>query len=136
MSDDKDIIPKTTSAPASDAVSISEGAVSGERQEKEVFATEGGAVDFRTVTWQRLIIILLKVQIATGVLSIPSALGTLGAVPGALIIVGWQVLNTCKSESRTKPHAGLRPYTKIVAYRHSLRVDRLPQQASALSQHH
>lgn len=78
--------------------SIGEGdVVSSDSGEHEVFRIDEGAVDFRTVTWQRLIIILLKVQIATGVLSIPSALGSLGAVPGALIIVGWQALNTCKS---------------------------------------
>lgn len=63
----------------------------------EVFKTSAGGVDFRTVTWQRLIIILLKVQVATGVLGIPSAMGTLGAVPGSLVVVGWQALNTCRS---------------------------------------
>lgn len=95
MSDEKVISPKATSNPASGAASISEGAISTEQGEQEVFQSEGGAVNFRTVTWQRLIIILLKVQIATGVLSIPSALGTLGAVPGAIVIVGWQAINTC-----------------------------------------
>ncbi|KAF2703724.1 hypothetical protein K504DRAFT_363915, partial [Pleomassaria siparia CBS 279.74] len=60
----------------------------------EVFRTDSDAVDFRTITWQRLIILLIKVQIATGVLSIPSALGSLGAVPGAIVIVGWQAFNT------------------------------------------
>ena len=95
MADEKATEPKAIGAPASSAVSISEGAVSAGQGEKEVFQSDGGTVNFRTVTWQRLIIILLKVQIATGVLSIPSALGTLGAVPGALVIVGWQAINTC-----------------------------------------
>lgn len=94
--DEKIISTKAGDSPASDAVSISEGAVSTEQGEQEVFRTDAGAVNFRTVTWQRLIIILLKVQIATGVLSIPSALGTVGAVPGAIIIVGWQAINTCE----------------------------------------
>lgn len=88
---------KSVNDSAVPVASISEGVVSSDSDEQEVFRTEEGAVNFRTVTWQRLIIILLKVQIATGVLSIPSALGSLGAVPGALIIVGWQALNTCKS---------------------------------------
>lgn len=61
----------------------------------EVFKASADGVDFRTVTWQRLIIILLKVQVATGVLGIPSAMGVLGAVPGSLVVVGWQALNTC-----------------------------------------
>lgn len=64
--------------------------------EGEVFKADADGVDFRTITWQRLIIILLKVQVATGVLSIPSALGSLGAIPGAINIIGWQALNTCK----------------------------------------
>jgi hypothetical protein len=65
-------------------------------QSQEVFKVSAGGVDFRTVTWQRLIIILLKIQVATGVLGIPGAMGVLGAVPGALSVVGWQILNTCK----------------------------------------
>ena len=96
MSDEKVVEPQATDAPANSAISINEGIVLAGQGEKEVFQSDGGTVNFRTVTWQRLIIILLKVQIATGVLSIPSALGTLGAVPGALVIVGWQVINTCE----------------------------------------
>lgn len=97
-SDEKAMGTKATDTPVGSAVSISDGVVSAGQSEKEVFQTDGAAVHFRTVTWQRLIIILLKVQIATGVLSIPSALGTLGAVPGALVIVGWQAINTCEFE--------------------------------------
>jgi hypothetical protein len=67
-----------------------------ESQSQEVFQKSADGVDFRTVTWQRLIIILLKIQVATGVLGIPGAMGTLGAVPGALSVVGWQALNTCE----------------------------------------
>jgi hypothetical protein len=94
--DEKCINTKAADASASEAISISEGVVSNHQGEQEVFRTDATVVDFRTVTWQRLIIILLKVQIATGVLSIPSALGTVGAVPGAIVIVGWQALNTCE----------------------------------------
>jgi hypothetical protein len=63
-------------------------------EDQEVFKSTSEGVDFRTVTWQRLIIILLKVQIATGVLGIPGAMGSLGAVPGALLVIGWQAVNT------------------------------------------
>ena len=76
--------------------SIKDGVLTDDRENQEVFKASADGVDFRTVTWQRLIIILLKVQVATGVLGIPGAMGTLGAVPGALSVVGWQALNTCK----------------------------------------
>ena len=65
-------------------------------EEREVFKTLSEGVEFRTVTWQRAIIIFLKVQIATGVLGIPGAFGSLGAVGGVLSVVGWQALNTCR----------------------------------------
>lgn len=38
--------------------------------------------------------IFLKVIFATGVLSIPSSMVTLGAVPGAIMIVAWGAINT------------------------------------------
>lgn len=65
-------------------------------EEREVFKTGSKVVDFRTVTWQRAIIIFLKVQIATGVLGIPGAFGSLGAVGGVLSVIAWQILNTCQ----------------------------------------
>ncbi len=74
--------------------SVKDGAVEDDTQ--EVFKVTADGVNYRTLTWQRLILIFLKVQVATGVLGIPSALGSLGAVPGAIVIVGWQALNTCK----------------------------------------
>jgi hypothetical protein len=64
-------------------------------EDHEVFKSTTGGVDFRTVTWQRMIIIMLKVLVATGLLGIPSAMGTVGVVPGSLLVVGWQALNTC-----------------------------------------
>jgi hypothetical protein len=67
-----------------------------EREKHEVFKKIEGAVDFRTVTWQRACLIFLKIQISTGILGIPGALYSLGAVGGGLSIVGWQILNTCK----------------------------------------
>ena len=75
-------------------ISIRDGTIT---NENEVFKSTADGVDFRTVTWQRMIIILLKVQVATGVLGIPSAMAALGAVPGSLLVVGWQALNTCTS---------------------------------------
>jgi len=65
-------------------------------EDREVFKTNSEGVEFRTVTWQRAIIIFLKVQIATGVLGIPGAFGSLGAVGGVLSVIAWQALNTCR----------------------------------------
>ena len=60
----------------------------------EVFTKTGHGVDFRTVSWQRASILFLKILFATGVLSIPAAMYTLGAAPGALLILGFGLLNT------------------------------------------
>ncbi|KAI1341320.1 transmembrane amino acid transporter protein-domain-containing protein [Xylariaceae sp. FL0016] len=60
----------------------------------EVFKKTSDGVDFRTVSWQRATIIFLKITFSLGVLSIPTALSSLGAVGGALSLVGWQALNT------------------------------------------
>lgn len=59
----------------------------------EVFQ-KNAAVDFRTLTWPRASIIFLKIIFATGVLSIPTAMVSLGAVGGALNVLGWGALNT------------------------------------------
>ncbi|KAJ5562908.1 hypothetical protein N7461_001669 [Penicillium sp. DV-2018c] len=60
----------------------------------EVFKRGDGQVDFRTVSWVRASVIFLKIIFATGVLSIPSLMYELGAFPGAVIVVGWSLLNT------------------------------------------
>lgn len=95
QTEEKFSVAKQTVDPVEQGSSVKDGTISEGHEENEVFKANADGVDFRTVTWQRLIIILLKVQVATGVLSIPSALGSLGAVPGAICIVGWQALNTC-----------------------------------------
>lgn len=62
-------------------------------EDHEVFK-QGANVDFRTVGWPRATVIFLKIIFATGVLSIPVAMASLGAVGGALSVVGWGLLNT------------------------------------------
>ncbi|KAK3069694.1 hypothetical protein LTR53_011760 [Teratosphaeriaceae sp. CCFEE 6253] len=62
-------------------------------EEHEVFK-QGASVEFRTVGWIRAAVIFLKVIFATGVLSIPVAMSSLGAVGGALSVIGWGALNT------------------------------------------
>ncbi|KAH8803472.1 amino acid transporter [Xylogone sp. PMI_703] len=61
---------------------------------REIFHDSAEGVKFRTVSWQRATIIFLKIQFAMSILSVPGALATLGAVGGALSIVGWGALNT------------------------------------------
>ncbi|KAK5130907.1 hypothetical protein LTR08_001570 [Meristemomyces frigidus] len=61
-------------------------------EDHEVFK-QNADVDFRTVGWPRATVIFLKLIFATGVLSIPVAMASLGAVGGALSVIGWTVLN-------------------------------------------
>lgn len=70
-------------------------------EEGEVFAAGEDGVQFRTVGWIRAAMFFTKMTFATGVLSIPSALYTLGAVVGALFIAFWGGMNTCKYQSKT-----------------------------------
>lgn len=70
----------------------------------EVFHDHDEGVKFRTVSWQRATIIFLKVQFAMSILAVPGSLADLGAVGGALSIVGWGVLNTCE-DCLTSPTA-------------------------------
>ncbi|KAK5712446.1 hypothetical protein LTR15_012026 [Elasticomyces elasticus] len=62
-------------------------------EDREVFK-QGADVEFRTVSWVMATVIMLKVIFATGVLSIPVAMSSLGAVGGALSVIGWGGLNT------------------------------------------
>lgn len=71
-----------------------EVAIEGTLEDFEVFKKTAEGVDFRTVGWPRATVIFLKVIFATGVLSIPTAMFSLGAVGGALSVIGWSMLNT------------------------------------------
>ena len=64
-------------------------------EDREVFHDTEDGVQFRNVSWQSATIIFLKIQFAMSILAVPGALAVLGAVGGALSIVGWQALNTC-----------------------------------------
>ncbi|RVX74994.1 hypothetical protein B0A52_01271 [Exophiala mesophila] len=63
-------------------------------EKHEVFQKTSKGVNFRTVGWIQASIIFLKVVFATGVLSIPGAMVSLGAVGGALSVIGWGLFNT------------------------------------------
>lgn len=65
--------------------------------------------NYRNLTWIRASFIFLKLLFATGVLALPLALATLGAVGGGLVIVGFGLFNgyngTLQAEYRLKhPH--------------------------------
>lgn len=92
---------ETKQEPVPREPSLQDGTILNE--EHEVFKSHVDGVEFRTVTWQRAIIIFIKTQIATGVLGIPGALYALGAVGGGLCIVGFQALNCCSSSRQSLP---------------------------------
>lgn len=132
--DEKSISKHAVEARGSDP-SLRGGVFVDDNESQEVFKASADGVDFRTITWQRLIIILLKVQVATGVLSIPGAFVSLGAVPGAICVVGWQAINTCMS---TISVAHIEPLRASIltpsSNRHSMSSHRLPQQTPPLPQ--
>lgn len=68
------------------------GGIFDANEEHEVFKTNGG-VNFRTVEWPKATSLFLKIVFAVGVLTIPTAMYTLGAVGGTLSVVAWGLLN-------------------------------------------
>jgi hypothetical protein len=92
----------TTNVDEPEETNVEYGTVNEIDEEHEVFKKTADGVDFRRVTWQRATLIFLKMQIATGILGIPAAFGSLGAVGGALSVVGWQLVNTCWSSWRRR----------------------------------
>lgn len=80
-------------SPHSPTPSVIKGTASPIHSEKEVFGTGGGDVNFRNVSSQRAAIFMLKMTFATGVLSLPPSLNSLGAVAGAIFIFSWGVVN-------------------------------------------
>ncbi|KAK6087644.1 transmembrane amino acid transporter [Seiridium cupressi] len=92
-----------TPSPERSSGSIQDGKTEPNDDAFEVFKKQEGQVDFRTVSWIHASVIFLKDQdadhgltviFATGVLTIPSAMYVLGALPGAINVLGWQFLNT------------------------------------------
>ena len=90
----------------------------------EVFKKGVDGVEFRLVGWPRASIIFLKILFATGVLSIPTAMYSLGSVGGALSVIGWGALNTCKL---TTAPTRLKRWTTLSLLRHCNRPRQLSQ---------
>ncbi|KAH8648510.1 transmembrane amino acid transporter protein-domain-containing protein [Xylariales sp. PMI_506] len=66
----------------------------GALESHEVFQPTEDGVNFRTLSWTRALVLFVKINFAVSILSVPGSLGTLGAVGGALSLVGWEALNT------------------------------------------
>ncbi|GAA5999346.1 uncharacterized protein JCM10292_001220 [Rhodotorula paludigena] len=65
--------------------------------EGEVFKASLGGEDvaeFRTTSWPVAFALMFKVQFSLGILGIPAVMAPVGAVPGALLIIGWGAWNT------------------------------------------
>lgn len=71
-----------------------DGKVVGEIANLQVFRDTVDGVSFQTVAWPHAAMIFCKILCSTGIMSIPSAMSSLGAVGGALIVVGWGIFNT------------------------------------------
>lgn len=69
-------------------------AYASDTEESEVFTKNEDGVNFRKVGWFNAFVIFTKILFATGVLSLPSALYSLGAVGGSISIVAWGCFNT------------------------------------------
>lgn len=67
-------------------------------ESREVFQTGVDGVEFRTVTWQRAVVLFCKINFAMSILSTPEAMGSMGAAGGALTFVAFICLNICKLE--------------------------------------
>lgn len=105
------------------------------RETREVFKAHVDGVAFRTVSWQRATILFLKIQFAMSILAVPSALAALGAVGGALSIVGWGALNACESPPLLKSAWKAWPLLGLtVLRRHGVTHWRLPPSTSRMSQ--
>lgn len=94
MSSGSSIKEKHPQAADSHVLEDPEKVVEGTVEDYEVFKKTHEGVNFRTVGWPRASVIFLKVIFATGVLSIPTAMYSLGAVGGSLSVIGWGALNT------------------------------------------
>ncbi|ORY88580.1 transmembrane amino acid transporter [Leucosporidium creatinivorum] len=71
-----------------EGVEISVGRPQEPVEEQGVFgATEEGGVNYKTVSWTRASVVLMKAQIGLGVLGIPSIFQVLGLIPGIILLL-------------------------------------------------
>lgn len=62
-------------------------------EENEVFRVTSSGEQYRTVSWYKSFALMFKILFSVGVLSIPSVFSYVGALPGALLLIGWGAFN-------------------------------------------
>lgn len=69
----------------------------GEVQDAVFGAAEEGGPNYRSVTWVGASILMMKSEMGIGILSIPEAFGTLGLIPGILVLLAISGVTTWSS---------------------------------------
>ncbi|TIB62952.1 hypothetical protein E3P78_02159 [Wallemia ichthyophaga] len=64
------------------------------KDEEAVFEAHDGELEFQTLNWPMAAIVMTKIQFGLGILSVPSAFATLGAVPGVIILLVMAAMTT------------------------------------------
>ncbi|OCF36058.1 hypothetical protein I317_01847 [Kwoniella heveanensis CBS 569] len=62
--------------------------------QQEVFKSNVAGENYRTVSWYSSFALMFKVLFSVGILSIPGVFAYTGALPGALLVIGWGAFNT------------------------------------------
>ncbi|WWC62253.1 uncharacterized protein I303_104849 [Kwoniella dejecticola CBS 10117] len=65
-----------------------------QEDQNEVFKAHVNGENYRTVSWYSSFALMFKVLFSVGVLSIPGVFAYVGALPGALLVIGWGLYNT------------------------------------------
>ena len=68
-----------------------------EAQDAVFGAVEEGGPDYRAVTWLGASILMMKSEMGIGILSIPQAFGTLGLIPGIVVLLVISAITTWSS---------------------------------------
>jgi len=98
--DDKHQLSEKTDMVAPELSKVGVGTDIEDGESREVFRTGVEGVEFRTVTWQRAVILFCKINFAMSILATPEALGSLGAAGGAITFASFICLNICKSKEQ------------------------------------
>ena len=68
-----------------------------EAQDAVFGAVEEGGPDYRAVTWLGASVLMMKSEMGIGILSIPQAFGTLGLIPGIIVLLVISAITTWSS---------------------------------------
>lgn len=84
----------TIDIPAENELSIVPTQQQGVAIAADLFSSDQGGVNFRGVSWQAAAVLIAKLQIGLGALSLPSTFHTLGFVPGILCFLVVSVISS------------------------------------------